>query len=216
MIADFSPKIRKIYVDGYNLLFFLHPNPSLSFDALREELAQTIRQYSKKINIPIHLIFDGKEGGRYPGMTFTAGKTADEELIHIAQKHQGSTKILFVSSDREVQQKISSCKIEVMASNAFWRLIQMASKTNKKIVEEPLITEIDSLLQEFSGLDHLLQEINDPIPTKLAPAKNMHTSIPKPKAKKEPIKSFEISTDKDHLPSEEEIDFWMKEFGFED
>lgn len=207
-------RVKKIYVDGYNLLFFLYPQPSLDFNPKRTQLVEQLQQVAKKRNLPILCIFDGKEGGRYRGMSFTEGQTADEALIKLAQSHQGSKKMLIVSSDRRVRTEIDALGVPVIDCKTFWKWVNALEKEPPVLLDSlPSSQNFQEFLDVFSAEDFLLNSINAEIDLSAQKISLPPKPVKKKQKSSQPLK---INTDKEHLPTEEEMLFWLKEFDCEE
>jgi predicted RNA-binding protein with PIN domain len=181
------PLLHHIYIDAYNLLFWLYPQIPFNIEDIRFQLIQDIRRFSKNIKIPLTLIFDGKDGTRYPGYRFTAGVSADEELEEIAQAHQNSKKILIVTSDRSLQDKIQRQGLTLLSCELFWKKF----KEFQSLPQSPPLpnTPEDTrrFLHAFSELDPLLASISTPsLESKLdpTPLKSLPPPSLSPKSKK--------------------------------
>ncbi|MFH1022698.1 MAG: NYN domain-containing protein [Planctomycetota bacterium] len=122
-------------VDGYNLLHACDRAARRleeeSLEAAREELLGLLADYSAGGGRRVVIVFDGPEDGDLPSgpsrprglrVVFSrGGRSADDEIAHLVERHPRPAEIAVASSDRAVQRQAKRLGAAVYSSDEFLR-----------------------------------------------------------------------------------------------
>ncbi len=122
-----------LVIDGYNLIGF-RDGLGGDLELKREQLVKALSTYRKFKKHAITVVFDGWETGAFSGSKTTLrginiifsrrGEKADQVICRMASG--GGTRYIVVSSDREVQDKVTSEGAVSVSSEEFAGLLSMA------------------------------------------------------------------------------------------
>ena len=122
-----------LIIDGYNLIGF-REGLGGDLELKREHLVNALITYRKFKRHTITVVFDGWETGAFSGSKTTLrginiifsrrGEKADQVICRMVSG--GGTRYIVVSSDREVQNKITSEGAVAVSSEEFDGLLSMA------------------------------------------------------------------------------------------
>jgi len=159
-----------ILIDGYNYLHAMrgleHREPIRDLEAARSELHELLSRYQNITEDQLRIVYDARCGRRTPNeeqghvqiVYAPANATADDYIVRLVKGCKQPGRIIVVTSDRELAERVKALQAHVMKSSSFHHRMNEAfekgaNMTDDKMHEKPgrpSPEEIDYWLDEFS------------------------------------------------------------------
>ncbi len=148
-------------IDGYNVL---HSIPSLhktllhDAESARELLIDSVAQLTYKNKIRCSIVFDGtaphpvpKHSSHAPvHVLYSFPLSADTKIKQLIEKSKNRSKLIIISSDREILNHAKTFSCQTHTSKHFASLLSDTTDTMSEKIDQPLTkTQIDEWLTIF-------------------------------------------------------------------
>lgn len=123
------------YVDGYNLLFYLHDDPDSDLESQRDDVLELINSRAALLNLSITVVFDAgaapvthRYSHRDIEVAFADSSTNADEWIHEHVEHSANPKaVTVVTNDKRLGKDCKYLGAKVQSISAWMRWLDKAA-----------------------------------------------------------------------------------------